>query len=126
MKIDINLSSLQKDLDAQGLEILDNQQQSLASRKKLAEQTRGKTPCWILSCRIQKGFRRTKADRVQKLAQGYCIDFDGLGYQNEIDNITKRSKLAETAFLNLYKKIAEAPDPSPLISTVVVNSDFLN
>jgi hypothetical protein len=38
---DINLTTLQKELDTQGLEIIDNQKDSLASRKKLAEQTKG-------------------------------------------------------------------------------------
>lgn len=37
----INLSNLQRDLDQQGLEIVENQKDSLLSRKKLAEQTRG-------------------------------------------------------------------------------------
>ncbi|KAJ3279127.1 hypothetical protein HK104_001725, partial [Borealophlyctis nickersoniae] len=37
---DINLTKLQRELDVQGLEIIDNQKESLQSRKKLAEQTR--------------------------------------------------------------------------------------
>ncbi|KAJ3264486.1 hypothetical protein HK104_006464, partial [Borealophlyctis nickersoniae] len=40
----------------------------------------------------------------------------------EIDNITRRTKTAETAFLNLYKVLAEAPDPEPLIATLVDQS----
>lgn len=38
---DINLGDLQKTLDAQGLEIIDNQKENMMGRKKLAEQTRG-------------------------------------------------------------------------------------
>lgn len=38
---DINLTELQKTLDAQGLEIIDNQKENMLGRKKLAEQTRG-------------------------------------------------------------------------------------
>lgn len=41
---DINLGDLQKTLDAQGLEIIDNQKENMMGRKKLAEQTRGKLP----------------------------------------------------------------------------------
>lgn len=42
-----------------------------------------------------------------------------LAYQQEIDNLTKRSKVAESAFLNVYKVLAEAPDPYPLLEAVV-------
>jgi hypothetical protein len=38
-----SLSSLQKELDQQGLEIVEKQKDGLISRKKLAEQTRGIT-----------------------------------------------------------------------------------
>ncbi|OUM68045.1 hypothetical protein PIROE2DRAFT_23437, partial [Piromyces sp. E2] len=92
----INLVELQKTLDEQGLKIINNQKESLASRKQLAEQTRD--------------FKKLSND--EKL-----IKFKTLlkAYQNEIDNITKRSKVSETAFLNVYKLLLEAPDPSVLI-----------
>lgn len=38
----IQLSNLQKELDGQGLAIVEKQKDGLVSRKKLAEQTRGK------------------------------------------------------------------------------------
>ena len=41
-------------------------------------------------------------------------------YQTEIDNLTKRCKACENAFLNVYKVLAEAPDPYPLLETAVV------
>ena len=44
-----------------------------------------------------------------------------LAYQVEIDNLTKRSKVSENAFLNLYKRLAEAPDPYPLLEAAVVS-----
>lgn len=40
-------------------------------------------------------------------------------YQTEIDALTKRSKVAESAFLNVYKLLAEAPDPYPLLDAAV-------
>ncbi|BGP56100.1 hypothetical protein JCM8202v2_003711 [Rhodotorula sphaerocarpa] len=40
-------------------------------------------------------------------------------YQTEIDNLTRRSKVAESAFLNVYKLLAEAPDPFPLLDAAV-------
>lgn len=42
-----------------------------------------------------------------------------LAYQTEIDSLTKRCKTAENAFLNVYKVIAEAPDPYPLLEVAV-------
>lgn len=38
---DINLSELQKTLDAQGIEVVDTQKTSLIGRKELAEKTKG-------------------------------------------------------------------------------------
>lgn len=44
-----------------------------------------------------------------------------IAYQTEIDNLTKRSKSSENAFLNVYKVLAEAPDPYPLLEAAVVS-----
>jgi len=41
--LDINLSELQKTLDAQGVELVDNQKESVVGRKSLAEKTKGAT-----------------------------------------------------------------------------------
>ena len=46
--------------------------------------------------------------------------FRDTAYQTEIDNLTKRSKSAESAFLNLYKVLADAPDPYPLLEAAIV------
>src|SRR5947207_15854371 len=43
-----------------------------------------------------------------------------------IDALTNRSKTAESAFLSLYKLLAEAPDPYPILEATVaelVNSE---
>lgn len=40
-------------------------------------------------------------------------------YQGEIDNLTRRSKTSETSFLNVYKLLADAPDPYPLLDAAV-------
>ncbi|KAI5890717.1 uncharacterized protein SCHCODRAFT_02352021 [Schizophyllum commune H4-8] len=97
---DVNLSELQKQLDAQGIEIVDNQKESVVGRKALADKT--------------KEFKRIPD--AEKLAA-----YKGLlkAYQTEIDNLTKRSKTAENAFLNVYKVLAEAPDPYPLLEAAV-------
>jgi hypothetical protein len=38
---DINLTELQKSLDAQGVELVDNQKESVIGRKALADKTKG-------------------------------------------------------------------------------------
>jgi len=40
-------------------------------------------------------------------------------YQGEIDALTRRSKLSETSFLNVYKLLSDAPDPYPLLDAAV-------
>ncbi|KAG1771726.1 CASP C terminal-domain-containing protein [Suillus occidentalis] len=97
---DIKLHELQKTLDAQGIEIVDNQKESILGRKQLADRT--------------KEFKKIPDD--EKLNS-----FKGLlkAYQTEIDSLTKRSKVSENAFLNVYKVLAEAPDPYPLLEAAV-------
>ncbi|KAF8635236.1 hypothetical protein AX17_004009 [Amanita inopinata Kibby_2008] len=97
---DINLAELQKTLDTQGIEVVDNQRESVLGRKALLEQT--------------KEFKKISDE--EKLAS-----FKSLlkAYQTEIDNLTKRSKASENAFLNVYKVLAEAPDPYPLLEAAV-------
>src|SRR5579862_5163184 len=49
-----------------------------------------------------------------------------IAYQQMIDALTNRSKIAESAFLSLYKLLAEAPDPYPILEATVaelVNSE---
>ncbi|CAO3636925.1 unnamed protein product [Cunninghamella blakesleeana] len=99
----INLANLQRELDEQGLSIVENQKNGLVSRKKLAEQTR----------------EFKKMPDEEKLQQ-----FKGLlkGYQSEIDNITRRTKYAENSFLTVYKLLSDAPDPIPLFDAAVEQS----
>jgi hypothetical protein len=44
------------------------------------------------------------------------------GYQEEVDNLTKRAKFGENAFLNIYQKLYEAPDPYPLLASIAVST----
>ncbi|KAI9502049.1 CASP C terminal-domain-containing protein [Coemansia spiralis] len=92
----LQLSHLLPTLDETSLSIIDNQKTTLSERRKLAEQT--------------KEFRALAAE--EKLSE-----FKSLlrMYQNEIDSLTKRMKFAENAFLTLFKKLGDAPDPEPLL-----------
>ncbi|KAK9240315.1 CASP C terminal-domain-containing protein [Lipomyces kononenkoae] len=97
---DINLSDLQRQLDNQGLEIVENQKVSVVGRKELATKT--------------KEFRKLSDE--DKLVE---IKVLLKSYQTEIDNLTKRGKAAENAFLNTYKVLSEAPDPYPLLEATL-------
>jgi hypothetical protein len=41
--------------------------------------------------------------------------------QEEIDSLTKRSKFAEEAFLAMYRKLFDVPDPVHALQTVLVS-----
>ena len=85
--------------------------------------------------RIQKSPRRGKGPGLQDPPERYAAptlpSFRSSrtltppsrpkAYQTEIDNLTRRSKVAESAFLNVYKLLAEAPDPFPLLDAAVVS-----
>uniref|UniRef100_A0A7C8ZRW2 Cux N-terminal domain-containing protein n=1 Tax=Opuntia streptacantha TaxID=393608 RepID=A0A7C8ZRW2_OPUST len=92
-------------LDEQGLRIAENQENSQKNRRKLAESTRD--------------FK--KASPEEKLGL-----FNSLlkGYQEEVDNLTKRAKFGENAFLNIYQKLYEAPDPYPALASIAVSCWF--
>ncbi|MBA0690023.1 hypothetical protein Goari_007721 [Gossypium aridum] len=76
-------------LDGQGLRIAENLENSQKNRRKLAESTRD--------------FKKASAEEKSRL-------FNSLlkGYQEEIDNLTKRAKFGEN----------EAPDPYPGLASI--------
>lgn len=97
---DIGLSHLQRNLDDEGVEILELQKKSILTRKELASRT--------------KAFRKLSDDsKLTEIKSLLKL------YQGEIDNLTQRSKFSETSFMNLYKLIAEAPDPVPLLEASI-------
>ncbi|CAE7146035.1 unnamed protein product [Rhizoctonia solani] len=97
---DIDLSELRKQLDTQGLEIVENQKESVVGRKALADKT--------------KEFKKLPEEEKTEAFKGLLK-----AYQNEIDTLTKRCKSSDSAFLGIYKLLAEAPDPYPLLNSVV-------
>ncbi|CAN7000638.1 protein CASP [Brassica rapa] len=86
-------------LDEQGLRIAENQENSQKNRRKLAESTRD----------FKKASPEDKLGMFNSLLKGY---------QEEVDNITKRAKFGENAFLNIYQKLYEAPDPFPALASI--------
>ncbi|KAF8973105.1 CASP C terminal-domain-containing protein [Flammula alnicola] len=97
---DVNLAEVQKTLDKQGIELVDNQKESVVGRKALAEKT--------------KEFKKISDDEKLNAIKGLLK-----AYQTEIDSLTKRSKASDNAFLHVYKVLSEVPDPYPLLEAAV-------
>ncbi|KAK9668791.1 hypothetical protein RND81_13G087000 [Saponaria officinalis] len=96
---DFELEKEKSLLDEQGLRIAENQENSQKNRRKLAESTRD----------FKKAPPEEKLNLFNSLLKGY---------QEEVDNLTKRAKFGENAFLNIYQKLYEAPDPYPVLVSV--------
>jgi hypothetical protein len=109
----------------------------MLGRKALADKTKGRlvlssVSSVLLQCTAQtsrkyltmrncprgKDFSRVCSTPTVRDAVFICV-LD-TAYQTEIDNLTKRSKVSENVFLNVYKVLAEAPDPYPLLEAAVV------
>jgi homeobox protein cut-like len=95
---EFDLESLRSTLDCQGLSIAELQDLSVNSRKSLADKT--------------KDFRKSNTPDVIKMV-GPLLK----SYQEEVDRLTARAKHGETAFLELYKRLYEAPDPAPTLAS---------
>ncbi|CAG0921617.1 unnamed protein product [Notodromas monacha] len=91
---EFNLSQYQRNLDKTASEIADRQDASESSRKKLVE--------------LSKTFRKESSEDVRKAVADVLKNF-----QLEVDSLSQRSKAAEVAFLNVYKKLLDLPDPAP-------------
>ena len=79
-------------LDNQAISISDNRQDSAVGREALKD--------------VIKDFRDTPAEERPRRI-GVLIK----AFQAEVDALTRRQAFAEDAFLNLYRPLADAPDP---------------
>uniref|UniRef100_A0A8C8DT63 Protein CASP n=1 Tax=Oryzias sinensis TaxID=183150 RepID=A0A8C8DT63_9TELE len=83
-------------LDATATQLANRQDESEQSRKKLID--------------LSREFKKTTPEDLRKQVAPLLKSFQG-----EIDALSKRSKEAEAAFLNVYKKIIDVPDPVPVL-----------
>lgn len=103
---DLNLTNMQRNLDEEGLVVVEQQQASLKSRKLLSESTKE----W------KKLGEAEQLSGIKALLKGY---------QQEIDANTKRCKVAEGYFLNMYKVLNSIPDPTPLLDQYLLGTERL-
>ena len=90
------LSNVQKNLDEVASEITARQDESDTSRKVLIE--------------LLRDFKKNNKEEV-KLSVAPVVK----SFQNEVDSLVKRSKAAEKAFLDIYRNLADMPDPLPIL-----------
>ncbi|MEE6468751.1 hypothetical protein FKM82_008366 [Ascaphus truei] len=91
-----DLQQLQRELDTTATELANRQDESEQSRKKLIDQSRE--------------FKKNTPEDLRKQVAPILKSF-----QAEIDALSKRSKEAEAAFLNVYKRLIDVPDPVPAL-----------
>ncbi|XP_076336683.1 homeobox protein cut-like 1 isoform X3 [Tachypleus tridentatus] len=87
-----DLLGFQKDLDARATELANKQEESDISRRKLVE--------------LCREFKKNTPEETRRVVAPVLKSF-----QSEIDSLCRRSKAAEAAFLTVYKKIIDLPDP---------------
>ncbi|XP_074412955.1 homeobox protein cut-like 1 isoform X3 [Zonotrichia albicollis] len=85
-----------RELDTTATILANRQDESEQSRKKLIEQSRE--------------FKKNTPEDLRKQVAPLLKSFQG-----EIDALGKRSKEAEAAFLNVYKRLIDVPDPVPAL-----------
>ena len=96
----IDLPSLQATIDAAAQTIATTQETSMVERKELATRT--------------KDFRKLPdADKLEQFKSLLKL------YQGGIDTLTNRAKAAESAVLDAWKQLGDAPDPVPLLQAGV-------
>ncbi|XP_036760411.2 protein CASP isoform X14 [Manis pentadactyla] len=85
-------AKLKRELDATATVLANRQDESEQSRKRLIEQSRE--------------FKKNTPEDLRKQVAPLLKSFQG-----EIDALSKRSKEAEAAFLTVYKRLIDVPDP---------------
>ncbi|KAM9498817.1 homeobox protein cut-like 1 isoform 3-T3 [Salvelinus alpinus] len=94
----LDLQQLQRELNTTATALANRQDESEQSRKKLIDQSRE--------------FKKNTPEDLRKQVAPLLK-----GFQAEIDAVSKRSKESEAAFLNVYKRFIDVPDPVSALET---------
>lgn len=100
------LVNVQKGLDEVATEITARQDESDTSRKALIE--------------LLRDFKKNSDDEVRQSVAPVVKSF-----QNEVDALAKRAKAAEKAFFEIYKTLADVPDPVPILDQSIERNQQL-
>jgi len=128
-RVDIDLTALQKNLDATATEIVSSQKDGLIQRKELAQKTKeyrkldeeARKEEWkgLLKC---LPFLLTPVSSLPYGWMDKCdllMIADELAYQMFIDHLSTSKKATENSFLSVYSSLSEAPDPYPLLEATI-------
>ena len=99
---EFDLTGTQKLLDELATEITTRQDESDTSRKQLIE--------------LIRNFKKSNSEETRLIVAPLLKSF-----QNEIDNLSKRSKSAEKSFFDIYKKFFDIADPVPTLEYCMEN-----
>ena len=99
---EFDLTGTQKLLDELATEITTRQDESDSSRKLLIE--------------LIRNFKKSNSEETRLIVAPLLKSF-----QNEIDNLSKRSKSAEKSFFDIYKKFFDIADPVPTLEYCMEN-----
>lgn len=99
---EFDLTGTQKLLDELATEITTRQDESDTSRKLLIE--------------LIRNFKKSNSEETRLIVAPLLKSF-----QNEIDNLSKRSKSAEKSFFDIYKKFFDIADPVPTLEYCMEN-----
>jgi homeobox protein cut-like len=100
------LADVQKRLDEVATDITTRQDETDHSRKCLIE--------------LLREFKKSNNDEIKQSVAPVVKSF-----QNEVDSLAKRSKAAEKAFFDIYKTMADMPDPLPILEQSVERNQQL-
>ncbi|XP_069789463.1 homeobox protein cut-like 2 [Narcine bancroftii] len=102
----LDLRRLQKELNSVASELAARQEESEQSHKHLIE--------------LSREFKRSVPEEIREMVAPLLKTF-----QAEVVALSKRSKEAEAAFLNVYKQLIEAPDPVPSLEAARIHEERL-
>ena len=94
---EVDLTQVQREADEAA--------ESISTRRDASEASRAKLVSAV------KNFRSAASDEVRRSVGPLMKHF-----QQEVDSLTKRSAAAEASFLAVYRRLARAPDPVPLLA----------
>lgn len=96
------MTGTQRLLDELATQITTRQDESDLSRKQLID--------------LIRNFKKSNTEETRSIVAPLLKNF-----QNEIDNLSKRSKAAEKAFFDIYKKFFDIADPVPTLEYCMEN-----
>lgn len=107
----LDLPSLRPSLSSTATTLLESKEKSLKARKHLAENTKS----------LKRAIKLVESDGSHEHIRQLAAEAKDTikSYQEEIDSLTRRCKLAENSFVSLYTSIYECRDPASALTEAI-------